>query len=183
MISGTATQLYLPLHVHRMLNSYPQTKIYFSHWEDTCVGSTPVKEHGKKVMKGVAQAVRSMDNLTKGMLALSEKHAFVIKVDPANFKVRYGFDVEWITSCHKWARNFKQLRRNNIHVIHSSWPSAFTWWSPWCSRKTTHLRCTCPSISSCAHWHWLFLRSTAKGPVGRMRSCTWSLTSWCKNKE
>lgn len=80
-----------------MLNAYPQTKIYFSHWDSMCVGSKPVVEHGKKVMMGVSQAVCLIDNLTTGLLGVSEKHAFVIKVDPANFKVRDGFGFELIS--------------------------------------------------------------------------------------
>ncbi|KAG7226461.1 hypothetical protein INR49_013873 [Caranx melampygus] len=70
----------------RMLSVYPQTKTYFSHWTDLSANSASVKGHGKKVMSGVALAVARIDDLTKGLLELSEKHAFQIKVDPANFK-------------------------------------------------------------------------------------------------
>ncbi|KAI3365559.1 hypothetical protein L3Q82_010642 [Scortum barcoo] len=76
-----------PLHPHRMLSVYPQTKTYFSHWGDLSCGSAPVKAHGKKVMAGVAQAVANIDNLTSGLLELSEQHAFQLRVDPANFKI------------------------------------------------------------------------------------------------
>ncbi|XP_044034065.1 hemoglobin, alpha embryonic 5 [Siniperca chuatsi] len=71
----------------RMLNVYPQTKTYFSHWPDMSPGSAPVIAHGKKVMAGVAQAVAKIDNLTNGLLELSEQHAFQLRVDPANFKI------------------------------------------------------------------------------------------------
>ncbi|XP_053707234.1 hemoglobin subunit alpha-1-like [Synchiropus splendidus] len=71
----------------RMLVVYPQTKTYFSHWKDLRPGSEPVKKHGKTVMGGVGQAVDLIDNLTKGLLTLSELHAFTLRIDPANFKI------------------------------------------------------------------------------------------------
>lgn len=70
-----------------MLAVYPQTKTYFSHWADLSPSSPQIKAHGKVIMTGVASAVANIDDLTNGMLDLSEKHAFQIKVDPANFKV------------------------------------------------------------------------------------------------
>ncbi|XP_076865438.1 hemoglobin embryonic subunit alpha-like [Brachyhypopomus gauderio] len=71
----------------RMLVVYPQTKTYFSHWKDLSPGSAPVKKHGKVVMGGVAEAVKKIDDLTNGLLSLSELHAFQLRVDPANFKI------------------------------------------------------------------------------------------------
>ncbi|PWA27948.1 hypothetical protein CCH79_00020766 [Gambusia affinis] len=71
----------------RMLVVYPQTKTYFSHWPDLSAGSGPVTKHGKKIMAGVALAVAKMDDLSAGLLELSELHAFQLRVDPANFKV------------------------------------------------------------------------------------------------
>ncbi|XP_024128594.1 hemoglobin subunit alpha-1 [Oryzias melastigma] len=71
----------------RMLAVYPQTKTYFSHWKDLSPGSAPVKKHGKTVMGGVADAVSKIDDLTAGLLDLSELHAFTLRVDPANFKI------------------------------------------------------------------------------------------------
>nr|XP_046234117.1 hemoglobin, alpha embryonic 5 [Scatophagus argus] len=71
----------------RMLCVYPQTKTYFSHWPDMSPGSAPVKAHAKKVMSGVGQAVAKIDDLTNGLLELSEQHAFQLRVDPANFKI------------------------------------------------------------------------------------------------
>lgn len=70
-----------------MLAVYPQTKTYFSHWPDLNPNSAHVKGHGKVIMAGVGVAVAKIDDLTNGLLDLSEKHAFQIKVDPANFKV------------------------------------------------------------------------------------------------
>lgn len=72
-----------------MITVYPQTKTYFSHWQDLAPGSASVKAHGKKVMSGIALAVNSMDDLLGGLLTLSELHAFQLRVDPANFKVQY----------------------------------------------------------------------------------------------
>nr|XP_055045172.1 hemoglobin embryonic subunit alpha-like [Misgurnus anguillicaudatus] len=71
----------------RMLVAYPQTKSYFSHWKDLSPGSAPVRNHGKVVMSGVAQAVEKINDLTAGLLSLSELHAFQLRVDPANFKI------------------------------------------------------------------------------------------------
>ncbi|KAF6733724.1 Hemoglobin subunit alpha-1 [Oryzias melastigma] len=71
----------------RMLLVYPQTKTYFSHWPEMKTGGESVKKHGKKVMGGVALAVSKIDNLTAGLLELSELHAFQLRVDPANFKL------------------------------------------------------------------------------------------------
>ena len=73
-----------------MLSVYPQTKTYFSHWPDLGPGSASVKAHGKKVMGGIALGVSKIDDLTNGLLDLSEQHAFQLRVDPANFKVRLG---------------------------------------------------------------------------------------------
>ncbi|XP_027005410.1 hemoglobin embryonic subunit alpha-like [Tachysurus fulvidraco] len=71
----------------RMLTVYPQTKTYFSHWNDLSKGSAQVKNHGKTVMSGVEEAVNKIDDLTHGLLSLSELHAFQLRVDPANFKI------------------------------------------------------------------------------------------------
>uniref|UniRef100_A0AAQ5XY69 Hemoglobin, alpha embryonic 1.2 n=1 Tax=Amphiprion ocellaris TaxID=80972 RepID=A0AAQ5XY69_AMPOC len=71
----------------RMVTVYPQTKTYFAHWKDLRPGSAPVMKHGKTVMGGVADAVSKIDDLTGGLLSLSELHAFTLRVDPANFKI------------------------------------------------------------------------------------------------
>ncbi|XP_061555626.1 hemoglobin embryonic subunit alpha-like [Phycodurus eques] len=71
----------------RMIYVYPQTKTYFSHWKDLSLGSAPVKKHGKVIMKGVDEAIGKINNLTAGLLNLSELHAFTLRVDPANFKI------------------------------------------------------------------------------------------------
>ena len=71
----------------RLLVVYPQTKTYFSHWRDLSLGSAPVKKHGVTIMRGVGDAVGKIDDLSAGLLNLSELHAFTLRVDPANFKV------------------------------------------------------------------------------------------------
>ncbi|KAM9393178.1 hemoglobin embryonic subunit alpha-like [Pholidichthys leucotaenia] len=71
----------------RLLVVYPQTKTYFSHWKDLSPGSAPVKKHGATIMNGVSDAVGKIDDLTGGLLSLSELHAFTLRVDPANFKI------------------------------------------------------------------------------------------------
>lgn len=72
-----------------MLIAYPQTKTYFSEWgSEICAGSPQVKKHGGVIMSGVTKAVKNIDDITRAMSSLSELHAFKLRVDPANFKVR-----------------------------------------------------------------------------------------------
>uniref|UniRef100_A0A8C2IYW8 Hemoglobin subunit alpha n=1 Tax=Cyprinus carpio TaxID=7962 RepID=A0A8C2IYW8_CYPCA len=71
----------------RMLTVYPQTKTYFAHWADLSPGSGPVKKYGKVIMGAVGDAVSKIDDLVGGLAALSELHAFKLRVDPANFKI------------------------------------------------------------------------------------------------
>ncbi|KAI5085812.1 hemoglobin, alpha embryonic 1, partial [Silurus meridionalis] len=75
-----------PMCLHRMLTVYPETKTYFTHWTDMSFNSAQLKKHGKAVMSGVEVAVNKIDDLTSGMLSLSELHAYQLRVDPANFK-------------------------------------------------------------------------------------------------
>ncbi|XP_051994882.1 hemoglobin subunit alpha-like [Xyrauchen texanus] len=71
----------------RMLAVYPQTKTYFAHWADLSPGSAPVKKHGKTIMGAVGEAIGKLDDLVGGLAALSELHAFKLRVDPSNFKI------------------------------------------------------------------------------------------------
>lgn len=80
---------FLPLH-HRMLLVYPQTRIYFAHWPDLSHGSESIKEHGKTVMGALNDAVEKIDDLVGGLSALSDLHAYKLRVDPGNFKVSSG---------------------------------------------------------------------------------------------
>lgn len=72
-----------------MLVVYPQTKIYFSKWDDVSFYSSQVKNHGKTVMGGLTTAVDNINDLKNGLAKLSEIHAFDLKVDPVNFRVNY----------------------------------------------------------------------------------------------
>lgn len=78
---------FFSISLRRMLTVYPQTKTYFSHWTDLSFGSAQVKKHGKTIMASVDGAVSKIDDLTTGLLSLSELHAFQLRIDPANFKV------------------------------------------------------------------------------------------------
>nr|AAP93666.1 embryonic globin alpha a3 [Danio rerio] len=71
----------------RTLFVYPQTKTYFSPLADLSPNSPQVKKHGTTVINGVLTAVGLMDDLKGGLLTLSELHAFMLRVDPANFKI------------------------------------------------------------------------------------------------
>ncbi|XP_014905743.1 hemoglobin subunit alpha-B-like [Poecilia latipinna] len=71
----------------RMLVAYPQTKTYFSHWGDLSPQSAKVKKHGATIMGALGKAVKGIDDLTGTLAALSELHAFKLRVDPANFKI------------------------------------------------------------------------------------------------
>ncbi|KAK3532753.1 hypothetical protein QTP86_028120 [Hemibagrus guttatus] len=84
--SDTQDSLYA-MCLHRMLTVYPQTKTYFSHWSDLSFDSPQVKKHGKTVVSGVEVAVNKIDDLTNGLLDLSQLHAFQLRIDPSNFKI------------------------------------------------------------------------------------------------
>ncbi|KAG7316898.1 hypothetical protein KOW79_019196 [Hemibagrus wyckioides] len=71
----------------RMLLVYPQTKIYFAHWPDLSPGSESVKKHGQNVICALSDAVTKIDDLVGGLSALSDLHAFKLRVEPGNFKI------------------------------------------------------------------------------------------------
>uniref|UniRef100_A0A3P8P2I2 Globin domain-containing protein n=1 Tax=Astatotilapia calliptera TaxID=8154 RepID=A0A3P8P2I2_ASTCA len=86
----------------RMLTAYPQTKTYFAHWSDLSPSSAQVKKHGATIMGAIGDAVKKhgatimgaigdavskIDDLTGSLSALSELHAFKLRVDPANFRI------------------------------------------------------------------------------------------------
>ncbi|XP_036069099.1 hemoglobin embryonic subunit alpha isoform X1 [Oryzias melastigma] len=91
LLPGILLPSFVRLHIlscfFRMLVVYPQTKTYFAHWTDLSPGSAPVNKHGQTVMGGVADAVAKIDDISSGLLDLSELHAFTLRVDPANFKI------------------------------------------------------------------------------------------------
>lgn len=149
-----------------MLIVYPQTKTYFAHWKDLSPTSAPVKKHGITVMGGVADAVTKIDDLTAGLLNLSELHAFTLRIDPQNFKV--------LSCCQA------SLRLQSVFVVsvrctsahsyynvclccfHRFWLTASSWSWPSCSPLTSPLRCMCAWTSSWLLWPVPWLRSTDK---------------------
>ena len=73
----------------RLFSCYPQAKTYFPHF-DLHTGSAQLRAHGSKVVAAVGVAVKSIDNVTSALSKLSELHAYVLRVDPVNFKVGAG---------------------------------------------------------------------------------------------
>ncbi|XP_003999021.1 hemoglobin subunit alpha [Felis catus] len=71
--------------LERTFCSFPTTKTYFPHF-DLSHGSAQVKAHGQKVADALTQAVAHMDDLPTAMSALSDLHAYKLRVDPVNFK-------------------------------------------------------------------------------------------------
>ncbi|XP_008849013.1 hemoglobin subunit zeta-like [Nannospalax galili] len=71
--------------LERLFASYPQTKTYFPHF-DLYQGSQQLSAHGAKVVAAVGEAVKNLDNLRGAMTKLSELHAYILRVDPVNFK-------------------------------------------------------------------------------------------------
>ncbi|XP_040122091.1 hemoglobin subunit zeta-like [Oryx dammah] len=49
-------------------------------------GSAQLRAHGSKVAAVVGDAVKSIDNVASALSKLSELHAYVLRVDPVNFK-------------------------------------------------------------------------------------------------
>ena len=73
----------------RLFACYPQAKTYFPHF-DLHTGSAQLRAHGSKVVAAVGDAVKSIDNVASALSKLSELHAYVLRVDPVNFKVGSG---------------------------------------------------------------------------------------------
>ncbi|KAM9211082.1 hemoglobin subunit zeta [Dugong dugon] len=72
--------------LERLFASYPQTKTYFPHF-DLHPGSAQLRTHGSKVVAAVGDAVKSVDNIAGALSKLSELHAYILRVDPVNFKL------------------------------------------------------------------------------------------------
>ncbi|XP_036316223.1 hemoglobin subunit zeta [Pipistrellus kuhlii] len=72
--------------LERLFTSYPQTKTYFPHF-DLHPGSAHLRSHGSKVVAAVGDAVKNMDNIDSALSKLSELHAYILRVDPVNFKL------------------------------------------------------------------------------------------------
>ncbi|KAM7147496.1 hemoglobin subunit zeta [Molossus nigricans] len=72
--------------LERLFASYPQTKTYFPHF-DLHPGSAHLRSHGSKVVAAVGDAVKNIDNISGALSKLSELHAYILRVDPVNFKL------------------------------------------------------------------------------------------------
>ncbi|XP_003761981.1 hemoglobin subunit zeta [Sarcophilus harrisii] len=72
--------------LERLFFSYPQTKTYFPHF-DLSHGSAQLHGHGTKVVNAIGDAVKSIDNISTALSKLSELHAYILRVDPVNFKL------------------------------------------------------------------------------------------------
>lgn len=46
-----------------------------------------MRAHGSKILIAVGDAVKNIDNLSGALTKLSELHAYILRVDPVNFKV------------------------------------------------------------------------------------------------
>uniref|UniRef100_A0A8C0S902 Hemoglobin subunit zeta n=1 Tax=Canis lupus familiaris TaxID=9615 RepID=A0A8C0S902_CANLF len=75
--------------LERLFASFPQTKTYFPHFE-LRAGSAHLRAHGAKVVAALGDAVRSLDDVAGALSRLSELHAYILRVDPVNFKVGGG---------------------------------------------------------------------------------------------
>ncbi|XP_074053087.1 hemoglobin subunit zeta-like isoform X2 [Macrotis lagotis] len=72
--------------LERLFASYPQTKTYFPHF-DLHPDSAQLRSHGSKVANAIGDAVKNIDNIEKALAKLSELHAYILRVDPVNFKL------------------------------------------------------------------------------------------------
>ncbi|KAM4631771.1 hemoglobin subunit alpha-5-like [Discoglossus pictus] len=70
----------------RLFLSYPQTKTYFNHI-DTHSGSADLHTHGGKVLNAIGLAASHLDHMDQALSALSDLHAYKLRVDPGNFRL------------------------------------------------------------------------------------------------
>merc|ERR1739845_119015 len=70
----------------RLMVVFPSSKSYFAHWKDLSKDSVNVRKHGIVIMNGVYDALAKIDDMNNGLLTLSELHAFMLRIDPINFK-------------------------------------------------------------------------------------------------
>ncbi|NXW81987.1 HBAD protein, partial [Alopecoenas beccarii] len=73
--------------LERLFITYPQTKTYFPHF-DLHHGSDQVRNHGKKVLAALGNAVKSLSNLSQALSDLSDLHAYNLRVDPPCFALQ-----------------------------------------------------------------------------------------------
>ncbi|KAE8579908.1 hypothetical protein XENTR_v10024231 [Xenopus tropicalis] len=72
--------------LERLFLSFPQTKTYFSHF-DLSHGSKDLSAHGGKVLRAIGNAASHLDDISGALSALSDLHAYKLRVDPGNFKL------------------------------------------------------------------------------------------------
>ncbi|KAK2543887.1 Hbad [Columba livia] len=65
--------------LERLFTTYPQTKTYFPHF-DLHHGSDQVRNHGKKVLAALGNAVKSLGNLSQALSDLSDLHAYNLRL-------------------------------------------------------------------------------------------------------
>ncbi|XP_060028695.1 hemoglobin subunit zeta-like [Erinaceus europaeus] len=70
----------------RLLTVFPQAKTYFPHF-DMNSRSAQLRAHGAKVMSAIGDAAKNIDNVSGALARLSEMHAYILRVDPVNFKL------------------------------------------------------------------------------------------------
>ncbi|XP_039979594.1 hemoglobin subunit beta-A-like [Xiphias gladius] len=81
-----------PQALTRLLIVYPWTQRHFKSFGNlstnaAILGNTDVMKHGKVVMGGLENAVKSMDNIKKVYSTLSTMHSDKLHVDPDNFRL------------------------------------------------------------------------------------------------
>ncbi|NXR12495.1 HBPI protein, partial [Semnornis frantzii] len=72
--------------LERLFFSYPSTKTYFPHF-DLSQGSAQLRAHGAKIINAIGEAVKHLDDIRGALAKLSELHAYILRVDPVNFKL------------------------------------------------------------------------------------------------
>ncbi|XP_064009187.1 hemoglobin subunit pi [Pogoniulus pusillus] len=72
--------------LERLFASYPSTKTYFPHF-DLSQGSAQLRSHGTKIINAIGEAVKHVDDIRGALAKLSELHAYILRVDPVNFKL------------------------------------------------------------------------------------------------
>ncbi|CAI9622818.1 unnamed protein product [Staurois parvus] len=82
----------------RLFLSFPQTKTYFPHF-DLSPGSADLNTHGAKIINALAGAAKSLDDLAGNLSALSDLHAYNLRVDPGNFAL-LSYTIQVVLAVH-----------------------------------------------------------------------------------
>ncbi|XP_049614686.1 hemoglobin subunit alpha-D-like [Syngnathus scovelli] len=69
----------------RMFTTFPGSKTYFSHL-DISPGSDHLFIHGKKIVQAIVEGAQNISSLTETLAPLQTLHAYVLRIDPSNFK-------------------------------------------------------------------------------------------------